>query len=303
MLPSDTICPFCKGADLSDYEVQAFDAVAGAPDVFNVVMCRSCAAAWQYPVVRDALQSTDVFDQAYAEGTGYFDPERRNAVAATQSEFVLSRYRGKRVLDIGCGDGCFARAMAGHGWLATGVDPALPVAAEDGDCPDNLNLIRGSLADLDSAAAFDLATLWDVIEHVENPAGLIQSAVERVAPGGALIVETANFQCAGRIQSGPTWWNYQLDHRWYLAPPQLEQLLLDAGLASPVLADRVLRPWWRGNRRMEAPRWRSLVKAIIRQPFRFKDAMDMHAALRQAHGSWPDWSGIEIMVMAARKLG
>ena len=45
-------------------------------------------------------------------------------------------------------------------------------------------------------ATYDIVTLWDVIEHVEDPLGLLISAMAHLRPGGWLVVETGNYQSA-----------------------------------------------------------------------------------------------------------
>lgn len=303
LTPNDQSCPFCRGAKLSRYQAQAHDAL---PAKVNIVACLDCQAGWQWPLQRSTQQSAEVFQQAYAQhddGT-YFDLETRESVARCQVEFVNAKAaRPGRLLDIGCGDAHFARQMARQGWDVVGLDPALAEPVDEALGAGRVSLQNASLTDLPPDRLFDVITLWDVVEHVEQPDQLLQAAAAYLAPGGVLIAETGNFQCAGRIDSGGTWWNYQMDHRWYLAPPQLDALLSRAGLTGIELADKVLRPWWRGQRDMQRPRLRSLVKAIATQPWRLSSAWRRHSALLAGQKQWAGWGGLEIMTMVARKAG
>ena len=296
-----TTCPFCNGDRLARYRASAYDA---AQMMVNIVECRSCQVGWQWPLQRTEAQSKQVFNEAYAtgeEGT-YFDLNRRTAVASFQREFITTYVKAAgRLLDIGCGDGTFARNMAQAGWDAVGLDPAIKMPSLESFPSGSLSLRGDLIENLQAGDKFDLITLWDVVEHVEKPDQLILIAVSRLAPDGILIVETGNYQCAARVQSDRKWWNYQVDHRWYLAPPQLRTMLGAAGLDRIELADRVLRPWWKGQSDAKPPRLRSLVKACVMRPWKTVDAWRNYRELARAKDAWKGWSGLEIMTMAGRK--
>lgn len=297
-----SVCPFCHSVCLARYQATAYDA---APKMVSIIECCSCQAGWQWPLQRTEAQSAQVFDQAYGsgeEGT-YFDYDKRNSVATCQREFIEKHIKTPgRLLDIGCGDGTFVRNMAQAGWQAVGLDPVIrePVIK---NFPAGRLTIKGDfVADLPAEEPFDLITLWDVVEHVEEPDQLIAEAVSRLAPGGMLVVETGNYQCAGRILSDRKWWNFQLDHRWYFAPPQLRAILESAGLDRINLADRVLRPWWKGSPEAKQPRLMSLIKSILMKPSQPMNAWRRHQELVQGATQWKGWSGLDIMTMFGRKV-
>ncbi|MDO8449168.1 MAG: class I SAM-dependent methyltransferase [Rhodoferax sp.] len=299
---NDSSCPFCDGNRLVRYSASAHDAKKKR---VNIIECQTCQAGWQWPLQRTEQQSAMEFENAYADhndGT-YFDLEKREAVANCQFEFLKTKIeRPGRLLDVGCGDGHFARYMANRGWDVVGLDPALLRGVTEDISPGRLSLQCDSIANLPPDQIFDLVTLWDVVEHVEKPDQLINEAAARLAPGGILVVETGNYQCAGRIHSKGTWWNYQIDHRWYFAPPQLNALLTRAGLNHIELADKVLRPWWKGHCDMPSPRLITLVKAIARRPWRTFSALRCHNDLKQGRKQWTGWGGLEIMTMIGHKL-
>lgn len=294
-------CPFCNGENLLHYSAPAHDA---APLMVNIIRCNDCEAGWQWPLQRTEQQSAVAFENAYSDQNegSYFDPTKRDSVARCQCEFLESKFaKPGRLLDIGCGDGNFARLMADRGWDVIGLDPAILSSVIEQKSAGCLRLQPGSIADLNQYDFFDVVTLWDVVEHVEKPAQLIAEAATRVAPGGSMVVETGNYQSAGRVQSQGTWWNYQVDHRWYLAPPQLSALLTAAGLHNIELADRVLRPWWTGQPAIPLPRLRSLVKAIIKNPFRIGASVRAHNEITTCANKWTSWGGLEIMTMVGQK--
>lgn len=295
------LCPYCNGTSLLRYSAPAHDA---APLMVNIIKCEACDAAWQWPLQRTAQQSVIEFQDAYSSQheSSYFDPIKREAVAHCQCEFLASKFaKPSRLLDIGCGDGNFARAMAKRGWNVVGLDPAILAPVTEEATGGRLTLQPGSIANLREHEVFDLITLWDVIEHVEKPGQLITEAATRLTPGGVLVVETGNYQSAGRVQSRGAWWNYQIDHRWYLAPPQLRSLLNKAGLRNIEIANRVLRPWWKGQSDMPPPRLSTLAKAIVKRPRHLGEALRTHHELVHGFNKWTSWGGLEIMTMMGHK--
>ncbi len=129
----------------------------------------------------DALQSrfkAEVHDD---------DPRLRGILDA------LGPIGGRRVLDLGCGKGRFARAMAARGASVVGLDlsPAMVAAARE----SGLDCLVGSARRLPFAdASFDAAIAVEVFEHL--PAGAIDAAcgeVRRVLrPGGSFVLVDKN---------------------------------------------------------------------------------------------------------------
>ncbi|MDT8397673.1 MAG: bifunctional 2-polyprenyl-6-hydroxyphenol methylase/3-demethylubiquinol 3-O-methyltransferase UbiG [Pseudomonadales bacterium] len=105
---------------------------------------------------------------------------------------------GQKVLDIGCGGGILAEAMARCGAHVTGIDMGeAPLAVA------RLHLLESGLAvDYHKAAAedfarlhpqhFDVVTCLEMLEHVPDPASVIQSCARLLKPGGQLFVSTIN---------------------------------------------------------------------------------------------------------------
>jgi len=303
LMPSGTACPFCGHNALKLFLAKPSDLGPSSTELVNIVECILCDAAWQWPLKRTSNESINIFDDAYStkEVGSYFDRAKRKAIAETQRQFVekATTHIG-RLLDIGCGDGFFVSAMANSGWDVTGIDPALPNALLQ-ESKTSVHYIRGDLHKLPRNEHFDVITIWDVIEHVERPLSLVVDAASWLAPGGLLIIETGNYQSAGRVMSGVEWWNFQADHRWYLAPPQLKRLMLEAGLVDLHLAKQVLRPWWRGKNIMSIPHPLMLIKALIKNPTAcFREWQRYHQLSRGAK-AWKDWGGLEIMTMIGRR--
>ncbi|MEJ8567549.1 bifunctional 2-polyprenyl-6-hydroxyphenol methylase/3-demethylubiquinol 3-O-methyltransferase UbiG [Elongatibacter sediminis] len=105
---------------------------------------------------------------------------------------------GRTVLDVGCGGGILAEALARQGAKVTGLDIAPSVLAVA-----RLHLLESGL-DVDyrqstieefaeqSPASFDVITCMEMLEHVPDPRSVIRAIATRVKPGGHVFVSTLN---------------------------------------------------------------------------------------------------------------
>jgi 2-polyprenyl-3-methyl-5-hydroxy-6-metoxy-1,4-benzoquinol methylase len=103
----------------------------------------------------------------------------------------LENRKEKKLLDIGCGNGSFIERMNGLGWETTGIDfdkDAVKYCIKKG-----LNAIKGDLKDLSfPPESFDVISLNHVIEHLYDPADIIQECYRILKPGGELVITTPN---------------------------------------------------------------------------------------------------------------
>lgn len=100
---------------------------------------------------------------------------------------------GATLLDIGCADGRFVYAAAHRGIDARGIDHSGRLIDEGNRRYGGGRLSRTSIEELVGAAQlFDIVTLFEVIEHVPDPAELLRRARGLLHPGGMLLVSTPN---------------------------------------------------------------------------------------------------------------
>jgi 2-polyprenyl-6-hydroxyphenyl methylase/3-demethylubiquinone-9 3-methyltransferase len=111
----------------------------------------------------------------------------------------LAPLAGRRVLDVGCGGGILAEAMARKGADVLGIDLAdksLKVA--------QLHALETGVADLryrevavealaaEQPAGFDVVTCMEMLEHVPDPASVVRACAALVKPGGWVFFSTLN---------------------------------------------------------------------------------------------------------------
>ncbi len=112
---------------------------------------------------------------------------------------------GKQILDVGCGGGLLAEAMAAEGAGVTGIDmvgPALAAAqrhALESGLSIDYRLATAEEWAKDHGGAYEVVTCMELVEHIPDPAGLIQALAELVRPGGDIFFATVNRTWPARL--------------------------------------------------------------------------------------------------------
>jgi 2-polyprenyl-6-hydroxyphenyl methylase/3-demethylubiquinone-9 3-methyltransferase len=114
--------------------------------------------------------------------------------------FVAARapLAGRTVVDVGCGGGILAEAMARHGAQVLGIDMApgaLEVAElhalEQGVKVQYRRVSAEALA-AERPGAFDVVTCMEMLEHVPEPEPVLHALAGLVKPGGDVFISTIN---------------------------------------------------------------------------------------------------------------
>jgi len=105
---------------------------------------------------------------------------------------------GRAVVDVGCGGGLLAEAMARKGAHVVGLDLAddlLSVAklhALESGVSIDYRVETAEAHALEHAGQYDVVTCMEMLEHVPDPASVIEALATLVKPGGHVFVSTLN---------------------------------------------------------------------------------------------------------------
>ncbi|MCZ6566358.1 MAG: bifunctional 2-polyprenyl-6-hydroxyphenol methylase/3-demethylubiquinol 3-O-methyltransferase UbiG [Gammaproteobacteria bacterium] len=106
--------------------------------------------------------------------------------------------KGKKVLDIGCGGGVLAESMVHQGAEVMGIDlgDAPLTVAKLHAKEQNLDVDYQAISAEDLAdqqpASFDVVTCMEMLEHVPDPAAIVEACSELVKPDGHVFFSTIN---------------------------------------------------------------------------------------------------------------
>lgn len=152
----------------------------------DIVKCKKCGLVYMNP--RDKNVNSlykDVVDKDYIESWD----ERKNTFKKHLTEINKYKKNGK-LLDIGCYAGIFPTLAREEGFDVTGIEPSKWAASYAADKSKSL-IFQGSWSEIKlKKNSFDVITMWDVIEHLEDPLGCLKAAYSWIKKGGALAVTT-----------------------------------------------------------------------------------------------------------------
>jgi 2-polyprenyl-6-hydroxyphenyl methylase / 3-demethylubiquinone-9 3-methyltransferase len=158
---------------------------------------------------------------------------------------ALAALRGKNVLDVGCGGGILAEAMARRAAHVTGIDLATkPLGVA------RLHAMEAELTNLDyreiaaealageAPGSFDVITCMEMLEHVPDPASIVRACATMVKPGGWVFFSTLNrnpkaflFAIVGAEYVLKLLPRGTHEYARFIRPSELARYCRDAGLA------------------------------------------------------------------------
>lgn len=231
-IPAPHECPICRRAPREDLTLQN-----GA----KLRQCPECELGWwAWP----EFDATRFYDQAYFQSSsdkkGYDDYAslergiRKTArgrlarIDTLQRKFssrLLSEGRAPRMLEIGCGTGCFLDEAIKLGWDADGIEISEYAAQQA--IARGLSVVCGPIDEIDLPnEEYDCVVLWDVIEHLPNPTSAIEIAAGALKRGGILALSTGDVTSLCARICGKRWHLFNLpEHLFFFSPRSLEKML------------------------------------------------------------------------------
>ena len=233
---------------------------AWAPRALHLAQarCAGCGLLVAQPQASEAEMEA-FYGRAYYEEL-WPDPE---AVRAENTE-LYSRYEmplmqrlwgdwpppaRAAVVEVGCGYGVFVALLGRAGYRACGCDLSPKAVAY---CrSQGLDVVEGRTPGLPfSTAAFDVAIARHVIEHLPDPRGFVKEMVDRVRPGGIVVIVTEDAwisqymwdRLRARLLCRVPSFRSSTDHTFVFQARHLRLLLREAGCLDVRTASFSLRP-------------------------------------------------------------
>lgn len=191
-------CPIC-GAD----EAKLLFFTRG----MHIVTCASCNLTYSQEVLTKAA------DRSIYEHSGFMEQCRGNFIAqyreiknneiysrleAAKADYIMAvveKFSAKKtkMLDIGSNNGQLMFSAIRQGWDANGIEVNAELAAES--IEKGLNAIHGYFPDdmPNAWGDFDLISMLDVLEHIEQPLAFLKGVSSHLKTGGLAVVQVPNF--------------------------------------------------------------------------------------------------------------
>lgn len=219
-------CVLCGGRDVEPHLVY---------NGFKIVACRRDGLLFVSPRPIELGPYYD--DRYYSNGF----PNQYQDYGAFARRELVPRWEGRlvrmaetlgapgRLLDVGCATGVFLELAKTRGWRGSGIELSAWAAGQARAL--GFEVLQGSLpnAKLESGA-FDAVTLWDCVEHLQQPALVLREVWRLLKPGGMLILSTGAVEHRDprRISKwyNPPW------HLYYFSEATMRALLAESGFVS-----------------------------------------------------------------------
>ena len=222
-----TPCLICGGETAAGFE--ATDTLHGVPGPFFVRVCNTCGAGVTLPLVEER-------DLGRFYPGAYYTHAGPTGFAALVAAFYnwrrmvrlgLSGMRPGKILELGPGDCSFLLFLKERGWQVLGIDPDPSVVGNGKRA--GLAMIEGTAAQLPDEK-FDAIVAWHSLEHSIDPRRDVRILLDRLSPGGKLIVGVPDFGSAWAHAFGPAWHNLDVPrHRVHFTKGAMQRLAAGSG--------------------------------------------------------------------------
>ncbi len=202
------------------------------------------------------LQKFDDLAHRWWDPTAEFAP--LHAINPLRMEWIAqyTTLAGMAVVDIGCGGGILAEAMAKQGANVTGIDLAekpLKVAklhSLDSGVQVRYESMSAEALALREPGQYDVVTCMEMLEHVPDPTSIVHACMTLTKPGGKVFFSTLNrnpksflFAIVGAEYLLRLLPQGTHDYTKFITPAELSQLARNAGLTVNALKGMSYNPF------------------------------------------------------------
>ncbi|HQU85466.1 MAG TPA: methyltransferase domain-containing protein [Pyrinomonadaceae bacterium] len=226
-----SVCPICGGEKKKEI---------GEKGRFRVFRCLDCRSVYTEKM-SDDVESYD-YSEYYEESNLTVPEFVRQSLRNTISTFEKYRQNG-RFLDVGCGAGILLETAREKGWQAEGMEvsePAVNHLREKG-----FQIFQGFLSEADYPENhFDVVTMTEVIEHVDNPKEVLREIARILRPNGLLWMTTPHANGLSIKLLGAKWSVVcPPEHLHLFSKKGLNDLLNEAGFTDCRFATHGVNPF------------------------------------------------------------
>ena len=248
------VCPLCGGDRLSRiYPIDlAYAAgMAGYLEDSNIGVAQCIACDHQFISPVPTVNFLEAFYASYMSEAkrGFYEQRYANIIPAAFRDYygrwldqvrIFRQGRTGSLLDIGCGLGMFLRLAKEKEFQVTGIEPNAEAAKYLGR-EYGIEVSNTLLENYRGRQRFDVVTMWDLLEHLADPARAISMVKMLLNPGGILVLEIPvrdsllhwiaklSYIISFGLIKRPLYLTYGVHHLQYFSERSILDLLSDSG--------------------------------------------------------------------------
>lgn len=219
------LCHICNSKDIRIY---------CRKNGYTLYRCNACDFIFVHPLPDnlDTVYGEEYFHDTGKQEFGYSDYDSDKDPMRYVFEQYLDKFekvsKNRTILDIGCATGYFLDLAKERGWKTYGVEISEYAAKEATSRGHSVYV--GKLPELNIANKVDVVTMWDVLEHVDNPRAYLETAYRMLNEGGYVAINTVDSSSLWALMMGKKWHLIvPPEHIHYYATSNLKQLLKQTG--------------------------------------------------------------------------
>ena len=207
---------------MSPYIRQIQDSVTGRQ--FDVLKCDACGVGVTDPFPQELQPHYADYYGSRHGITARICTNRRIALVTK----MAGPGAGRRLLDVGCGDGMFLQAARAHGWDVAGTELNPEPARQSG-----LD-VYNSLDECASKGPFGCITLWHSLEHMADPRDVMEKVRRLVADDGVVLIAVPDFEGLQSRAFRESWLHLDVPRHLYHFTSDSMDRMLSQTLFTPV---------------------------------------------------------------------
>lgn len=191
------------------------------PGEYEIIVCENCRLFYTYPQLSKeeiAIYYPDNFicytPSINHEGNIIKRFDKQRGVSKRRRHIQRYFQRKGKILDIGCATGNFLNEMKKYGWECYGVEPNFKSATHARDLY-GIQVTSGYFEDIHFPNNyFDVVTLWDVLEHTQEPQKIVKEIFRILKPDGFLFLSLPNSNAFERFVFGKFWLGWDVPRHY-----------------------------------------------------------------------------------------
>ena len=226
-------CPSCGATAFSDWLICRDHTVS--KNEFTIVGCNNCQLKFTNPRPKEteigAYYESEEYISHTNQGQGLFDKiyrQVRQWAVNSKLELMTSLKPQKgHLLDIGCGTGFFVSQAKANGWRVSATEPGQK-PREEASQATQIDVAETifELEQQGRGGAYDVITMWHVLEHVHQLNETIAWIKQHLKPEGKLIVAVPNHQSYDAQIFKEHWAAYDVPrHLYHFSADSMTQLM------------------------------------------------------------------------------